>query len=188
MQRLVDHLADCPGLFVEKDRMVAESSITVDQTSDLINLFGKVTDLLDILQQWNRQWELENPDHCYEMPAPASTPLVPIKSDGSAQVQAWSTVFEYKTLYHANVILMYHGMIILLLNLLRCIMEMSAFSKLSANPPLTFEKLHNSGISICRSVGYHLQSMQQGAGSFFPLHPLRMAYAAVGCTEPTIGL
>lgn len=44
MQRLVDYLADCPGLFVEKDRIVAESTVTVDQTSDLINLFGKVTD------------------------------------------------------------------------------------------------------------------------------------------------
>ena len=188
MQRLVDHLADSPALFVEKDRLVAESSITVDQTNDLISLFGKVTDLLDSLQQWNEQWEQENPDYCFEMPAPASTPLIRKTSDGSTQVQAWSTVLEYKTLYHANTIILYHGTIILLLNLARSMTEMNAFSTLSAYPPLDVEKLHNSGICICRSVDYHLQSMRQGAGSFFLLYPLRMAYAALGLTEPSIGV
>jgi hypothetical protein len=188
MQRLVDHLADCPGLFVEKDRIVAESSVTVDQISDLMNLFGKVTALLDSLQQWNEQWELENPDYCCEVPAPASTPRIPITREGSTQVQAWSTVLEYKTLYHANTIIMYHGTIILLHNLARSILEMSAFSTLSACPPLDFQKVYSSGITICRGVDYHLQSMRRGAGSFFILYPLRMAYAAVGRTEPSIGL
>lgn len=188
MQRLVDHLADCPGLFVEKDRIVAESSGSVDQTSDFVNLFGKVTDLLDSLQQWIEQWEVENPDSCYEMPAPASTPLISILGDGKSYAQAWSTVLEYKTLYHANTIIMYHGTIILLLNLARSIMEMSAFSTLSAYHPVDFEKLHTAGIDICRSADYHLQSMRQGAGSFFLLYPLRMAYASVGQVEPSIGL
>jgi hypothetical protein len=54
--------------------------MTVDQTSDLIRLFGKVTDLLHSLRQWNEQLELGNPDYCYEMPALASTPLIPITS------------------------------------------------------------------------------------------------------------
>lgn len=188
MQRLVDYLADCPGLFVEKDRIVAEGSTIIHQPNDLINLFGKVTDLLDRLQQWNEQWEMENPDYCCEVPSPASTPLIPITSDGSTQVQAWSTVLEYKTLYHANTTIMYHGTIILLLNLARSIMEIGTFSTLSAYPPVDFDKLHTSGINICRSVEYHLQSMRQGAGSFFILYPLRMAYAALGLTEPSIGL
>lgn len=188
MQRLVDHLADCPGLFVEKDRIIAEASITTDHSNDLTRLFGKVTDLLDSLQQWNDQWELENPDYCFEMPAPASTPLIPITSDGNTRVQAWSTVLEFKTLYHANTIIMYHGTIILLLNLAQSITAMSAFSTLSTYSPVDFDKLHLSGIDICRSVEYHLQSMRQGAGSFFILYPLRMAYAALGCKEPSIGL
>lgn len=188
MQRLIDHLADCPGLFVEKDRIVAQSSTTVNQINDLTNLIGKITDLLDSLQQWNEQWELENPDYCHEMPAPASTPLIPIMRDGNTQVQAWTTVLEYKTLYHANTINLYHGTIILLLNLAQSIIAMSAFPTLSAHPPVNFDKTHASGIDICRSVEYHLQSMRQGAGSFFILYPLRMAYAAVGCKEPSIGL
>lgn len=187
MQRLVDHLADCPGLFVENDRITAESSITVNQTNDLANLFKKIMDLLDSLQQWNEQWELENPDYCHEMPAPVSTPLIPIMSDGHTQVQAWSTVLEYKTLYHANAIIMYHGTIILLLKLAQSITAMSAFSTLSTYPPVDYDKLHASGINICRSVEYHLQSMRQGAGSFFILYPLRMAYGALGYKEPSIG-
>jgi hypothetical protein len=188
MQRLVDHLADCPGLFVEKDRIVAENSITVDQTSELSNLFGKVTGLLDSLQQWNEQWEVENSDYCYEMPAPASTPLISIPGAGKSYAQAWSTVLEYKTLYHANTTIMYHGTIILLLNLAQSIMEISAFSTLSTYPPVDFGKVHTAGIDICRSVDYHLQSMRQGAGSFFLLYPLRMAYVSVGQVEPSIGL
>lgn len=188
MQRLIDHLADCPALFVDKDRIFAEGSITGDRTNDLVNLFGKVTDLLNSLQQWHEQWELENPDYCYETPAPASTPLIPITSDGATQVKAWSTILEYKTLYHSNAIIMYYATIILLLELSQRIMEMSAPSTFSTYPPVDFDKLHASGINICRSVDYHLKSMRQGAGSFFILYPLHKAYSALGRTEPSIGL
>lgn len=154
MQRLVDHIADRPALFVEKTRIVADNS-TTDLTNALTNLLEKVADLLNSLQQWNEQWELENPDYCNEMPAPASTPLVLITSDGCTQVQAWSTVLEYSSLYHADATIMYHGTITLPRTLAQSIMEMSMLPTLSAYPVVDLNKLHASANTIYRSVEYH---------------------------------
>ncbi|EED14757.1 conserved hypothetical protein [Talaromyces stipitatus ATCC 10500] len=188
MQRLVDLLADCPALFMEQDRIASESPGTPDQTGDLIELLRKVIRLLDDLLQWNEQWELENPDYCYDVPAPASTPLIASMYDGDSYVPAWSTVLEYKSMYHANTVIVYNGTLVLLLNLAQSVMQMKSIPTMHQTPHIIdMKKIYNAGITICRSVEYHLQSMRQGAGSFFLLFPLRMAYVSVGRTEPTIG-
>lgn len=49
------------------------------------------------------------------------------------------------------------------------------------------DNLYTTGIAICRSVEYHLESTRDGAGSFILLFPLRMAWDAVGRYETAIG-
>ncbi|CRG87048.1 hypothetical protein PISL3812_04062 [Talaromyces islandicus] len=185
MQFLVDILADCPGLFVQREE-IESSSPPSDRSVGYAKLRKNISDVLDQLNQWEQNWEKNNTGYSYEVPSPVTTPIL-VDSWGRS-VPAWETVIEYESLYHANTVVVYHATVILVQVLANQLVFSNATPLYSQNEGSFPDRTFAAGLAICRSVEYHLQSMRKGAGSFFLLFPLRMAYDAIGRTNPQIGV
>lgn len=177
-QCLMDIFAGTPDLLVDK--------YTIDQSVDPTvkpavhgNLANKVKSLLVQLEQWEQIWNL--PSH-YEIPSPATTPQTTDSDERPRPI--WPTVFQFESLLRANTLALFSAIFILLARLYRDLM-------LAAHEPYTDQvqmehRIYSAGISICRSVDYHIGTMRQGAGMFYLMFPIRMAYAAVG-SNPAVG-
>ncbi|KAF2092986.1 hypothetical protein NA57DRAFT_49197 [Rhizodiscina lignyota] len=185
MQSLIDILVDCPELFVMRDRIIA-MSVSDDQASSYRELFRKTTDLLNQLDQWILTWNQLNPD-CYHETVPSNTTPVFTSSEGR-QTPAWTTTIEYDTSIHANNLTLYNATFILVL-------KFTYQTALSTDSGLTdqlqvselYTKMLAAALMVCRSVDYHLRLMRSGASSFFLWFSLRMAYDALGRSNPVIG-
>lgn len=188
-QRLIDFLADCPALFIDRDRLFSDQCAAIEKTTGMIDVLNRAHDLLQQMEFWEKQWEREHPGYCYEVSTRLSIPNLTNPNYEEDDVPAWSTVLDYITLDHANTMVVYNGALILLLNLVQSILQKGDLPVASDNNMSTYlpKKMTTAGLNICRSVEYHLQSLRQGAGSFYLLFPLRMAYDAVGRDNREIG-
>jgi hypothetical protein len=131
------------------------------------------------LDSWGERFT-SDPSHVPDE-IPASRVAPTIQDECGTLRPAWSTVFRYQSLYHANAMTNYNATIILALR----------FSDtISVGSRSLFEhqkRVLTVALSICRSVDYHQQEMWGEQGSFALLFPLRMAYDALSEREPTVG-
>jgi hypothetical protein len=180
IHHLVDILADCPGLVAQKDRALAANEVLKPQ---LIRQLKEQFSLrLKQLAYWKNCWDVTETQYCHEVPAAEGTPTVNNTTEDMPR-KAWETVWSYNTLYHANALTIYHATHIHYLKLTLSL-DGEAFAEEKLD---SAQDEYSAGIEICRSVDYHLDKMREGAGSFFLMFPLRMAWEAVGKVEPAIG-
>lgn len=184
MQFLYDILADCPGLFIHKEEIESSPS-PCDRSIEYVKLRRNISNVLDQLSQWEQDWEINNVGYSYEVSAPVTTPIM--VNHWGRSVPAWETVIEYKSLYHANVVAVFNATVILVQLLADELTFSGELPRDSQNQGSFPDRKFVASLTICRSVEYHLQSMRKGAGSFFLLFPLRMAYDAIGRSNPVIG-
>jgi hypothetical protein len=178
-QVLVDILADAPDFFVDK--------FNVDEITDLTmkhaaykDLAHRVGSSLVQLEQWEKVWNL--PSH-FESTPPATAPLIN-NLDGTSQ-PIWSSVFQFESLGAVHIFAQFNATFLLFARLHRDLW-------LASGEPFTDQmqieqRMHSAGIAICRCIDYYTESMRQGAGSLYSLFPIRMAYEAVGSSNPVIG-
>jgi hypothetical protein len=174
---LFDILCDCPELFVLRDRL----STIPDQCENsavVHELATKARHILHELEQWN-QVRTSNLLHaCFEVPSPPTTPTY-MDSNGQT-TPIWPTILHYHSLHHSNLVTLYNGALVLVLRFILGI-ETNCF-----DGEYLQSRMHKAGITICRSVEYHYQQSSGEQGGFFLLFPLRMAYDAVGRSNPAI--
>jgi hypothetical protein len=179
-QYLVDILTDCPQLFVLKDQMYT-SKVTEEALILARELEEHTQSLLAQLESWKASWDAIQGDYCSETPVTSSTPSM-ISPNGN-RIPFWKTNLEYNTMRQADAITIYNATIILFLKILQEVAYPCALFSTVQLP----ERMYAAGIEICRSAEYHLRIMREGAGSFYLLFPLRMAWDAIGKFEPAIG-
>ena len=185
MQLLVDILADCPRMFVERSSLASNPQI-LRQENAHNDLLRRIGDLLDQLDQWKQRGGLENLGCCREVAPDSATPT--LANDHGVQVPAWTTVLEYESLDSANQATLYHAALILILRLAQETARFAVPAPVQYLDALSSsEKIVSASLVICRSVKYHLQMMHCGAGSFFLLFPLRTAYDSISRSHPAIG-
>jgi hypothetical protein len=150
LKLLFDILADCPLLFVLRDKL---SSYPDEETrmSAVQELFGELHRVIASLDSWGERFA-SDPSHAPdEIPASRTAPT--IQDECGTLRPAWSTVFRYQSLYHANAMTTYNATIILALR----------FSDtISVGSRSLFEhqkRVLTAALSICRSVDYHQQEM-----------------------------
>jgi hypothetical protein len=181
MKLLVDIISDCPELFVLRNHMLTDPDDAVRETAAR-NLFTKCSCVLQDLEQWEDNWVASIAHACIEIPSPPTTPV--LRSEDGRNTFIWSTVYQYDSLLTANIVTMYNAALILVLDILQGIDPMTGGTHRGQTLQ---ERIYTAGITICRSVEYHHENLWGEQGGFFLLFPLRMAYNAVGKTDPSIG-
>jgi hypothetical protein len=174
---LFDILSDCPELFVLRDRL----STILDHCKRSVaihDLDAKVRYLLHDLEQWYQLWTSDLSHICIEVPSPPTTPAY-MDSNGQ-ETPIWSTILQYSSLHHSNLVTMYNGGLVLLI---RFILSTEIHC---LDSEYLQSRMYEAGVIICRSVEYHYRQSSGEMGGFFLLFPLRMAYDAVGRSNPAI--
>ncbi|KAF2033009.1 hypothetical protein EK21DRAFT_98575 [Setomelanomma holmii] len=172
LKRLIDILADCPELFVLRERTEQPLKTLDDHQSQMQTLLSKTQAVLNGLHHWEHGWRYGVNDAYTEVEAPETTPVV-LDRHGMP-TPAWSTIFRYKSLYHASCLTIYHATLILVLRFLDGL-------------NVALHQIRNAGLIICRSVDYHLTQTWTEVGAVNLLFPLRMAFEAMGREAPAIG-
>ncbi|GME29103.1 hypothetical protein GTA08_BOTSDO07668 [Neofusicoccum parvum] len=168
---LMDLLVEGPGLLEERAWVERGAGGCEGRRRALL---WRARELLRALEAWRREWEREYPSTRTEVP-PVSEPPVGLDAAGAVR-PLWATVWHYGCLYFGNVTALYCATHIFLLAFARSVSEPGACVEGDAGA----RALYDSATEICRSVDYHLLDCQNGAGSFFLLFPLRMAWQAFG--------
>jgi hypothetical protein len=181
MKLLLDILSDCAELFVMRDR-ISKDSEDIGERDEIHTIMIKGYRILEELEQWEKSWTTNVAHACIEVPSPPTAPFLP-NSDGKPEL-IWSTVFQYDSLYTANTVTMYNAALVLVLHFIRGL-EGKTTQGISQ---VLQERIRTAGITICRSVDYHHGDQWGEQGGFFLLFPLRMAYDAIGKTDPVIGM
>ncbi|KAK6860923.1 hypothetical protein PG995_004559 [Apiospora arundinis] len=184
MQVLFDIIADCADVFWLRDQsdteMVESAQLLAQQA-----ILEKARTILCDLYCWKESYASSPEFQPTEAPASCASSS-PLGNNEGLQDQAsypWTTVMSYESLYHANAMTLYHGAIILIGRPIRDL----HLAICGAGEPDTQRAIYEAGIAICRSVEYLLDPVRNGAGSFYLLFPIRMAFDAVGKAEPAIG-
>lgn len=178
MQLLVDILVDCPELFVLRESIPADPE-SHDRHLALFWLQGKARAILSSLDMW-RETTLLRP--LTEVPSPSTTPKT-LNQEGRL-APAWDTVFQFQSLYQANILTLYHGMVILVL---RFYLGIQLALNDVQNCEETQASINAAGIAICRSMDFQIDRRGDDIGSLFILFPLRMAFDAIGTDNVEIG-
>ncbi|KAL7931209.1 hypothetical protein V8C35DRAFT_119574 [Trichoderma chlorosporum] len=177
MQLLIDILADCPELFVLREALPAYST-SIERSSALHHLEEKVHTILESLHTWKQSTYISP---WTEVASPASTPQI---SDLEGRpTPAWQTIFQFESLYQANIMTLFHGAMILVLKLylgLQLELKEDTCEEIRIS-------MRTAGIAICRSMDYHLEHRGDDISSLFILFPLKMAFDAVGTESAEIG-
>lgn len=172
---LHDHLHDLPGL-------VRDVELLKDSEEARNNeLTSRIMECLRSLYEWRTTLEENNPNSCTEFPnsSKESEPLFPV-------------MLHFSSFRLANEITTYDAILLLLLRSGTQIMGHNfdasiAASRLSILYPLPQSALLLPGsvgscnaravaLEICRSIEFHLLGEKTGAGAYFLLFPLRLAY------------
>jgi len=172
-------------LFIHKEGIESSPS-SCERSIEYSKLRNNISNVLDQLQQWEQDWTTNNGGCAWEVPAPVTTPI--IVNHWGRPVPAWETVIEYESLYHANTTVVFNATMIMVQLLADQLTFSGELPRDSRNQGTFPDRKFAAGLTICRSVEYHLQSMRKGAGSFFLLFPLRMAYDAIGRSNTVIGV
>ncbi|OKL55820.1 hypothetical protein UA08_08815 [Talaromyces atroroseus] len=193
MELLVDILADCPALFADQMQLLSNRNLAITNqvAAGLKHLLGRAYRLLDQLEKWKEQWDLDNPGYCHEIPAPFPRPTsFGWQGEKDMETPIWTTILNYASVYHANTMVLYDGTLILLLRYIQGIMnELNILAAPTDRQSFDlWERSYAASLAICRSVEYHLQGMRRGVVDFHLMFPLRMANQTIGDSNPAIGL
>jgi len=174
MKTLQDVLADCTDLFYIRGTMQREISMTDIRMAEKFN--EQACNIITELESWKDAWA-SSPAYIH-----TEVPVSDTSRSGVTRQRAippWSSILRYKSFYHANVIVLYHGIKILVH---MAVQETRAAMGLGMDEN-TGDIIHEAGLTICRSVDYHLDAIWGSAGSLIILFPLRMALKAVGNSD-----
>jgi hypothetical protein len=191
MELLIDILADTPALFADKLQLLSNQDFSIaKQMAGLKRLLDGTYRLLDQMEEWKKQWDLDNPGCSREIPAPLPIPAASSWQYEGIEAPAWTTIFDYASVYHANTIVLYDATLILLLNYALAIINEANIPAAPTDPqPLDLAKRsYTASLSVCRSVEYHLKDMRRGVVNFHLVFPLRVANQTLGESNPAIGL
>jgi hypothetical protein len=177
---LHDILADCPELFVVRDRIIQTQQSQAKKSAQLRQALNKVQEVYDNLQRWNSLW---GPHECTEIPPSTNTPVI-VNSAGSTTL-AWSSVFQFESFYQANILTLHYAILILVLRFRASIRVLLGESEQDLSQQ---QEIYNAGLFICRSVDFHLNQTWTELGTFNLLFPMRMAYEAVGRNRTAVGI
>lgn len=177
---LYDILADCPELFIVRDRIMAAQESQADKSTQLQQILDEAQEVCARLHHWNESWG----HHTYtEVLPPTTTPLIADTTGRSTL--AWTSIFHFETLYEANVLTTYRATLILILRFIASVrIALGAVDENHVHQ----QEILDAGLFICRSVDFHLSQMWTELGAFNLLFPVRMAYDAVGREQSAIGL
>ncbi|KAF9869724.1 hypothetical protein CkaCkLH20_12767 [Colletotrichum karsti] len=179
LQLLLDIVADCPDIFVLRDQVLTPRK-GVPLPISIPSLRDKGLKILHDLENWETLWGSMALSRWDAVPSPSTTPTHS-RPDGLRQL-AWPTVLRYHSLHDASVSTTFHGALILVL------LFIQSLNVDSQEPAETgqLKRMYVSGITICRSVDYHLEKLRD-VGSSSILFPMRMAFEIVGKTDKDIG-
>lgn len=168
MQRLLDIFADCPAPYATKTAIETNSvaEVTRRQKQDEITATANV--LLEELDRFEEDWKHSHPLSVWEVPAPSTT-LFTTNHKG-ASVPTWTTILQYQSLDHANVVVMGKAIRIFLL-----LLQQAPSTKSQQLP----NKLVTAAMVIYRSIDYQLQEIKKGASSHLLFWPVKMAFQVV---------
>jgi hypothetical protein len=182
LKLLFDILADCPRLFVLRDELLSYSDEDTRMTVAR-NLSRQCHQVIARLEDWGKLFACDpfhTPD---EIPACQTAPL--IEDVYGTLHPAWSTIFRYRSLYHANAVAVYNAATIMVLRFADSIdTELRSCSRYHARQ----DRISAAALSICRSIDYHQQEHWSQQGSLDLLFPLRMAYDGISEKDPTVAL
>lgn len=181
LKLLTDIVADCPELFVLRDRILHPRKDRINQHMQLRSLLEKAQRIYGNLYQWEAAWTLNNGQVYTEVLPPLTTPYN-LDLSGK-ETPAWTSVYQFESLYHANAMTLYHATLILVLRFVDSIRVALGEVDYESIP----EQSRSAGFFICRSVDYHLNQTWTEMGAFNLLFPLRMAFEAVGKQQPAVG-
>lgn len=169
---LLDVLAAASGLVEGRG---LDGAGSVQAGAERRGLLGQARTLLAELDAWQAGWDRAFPQTREEAAGLVSSAPVGVDEDGLVG-PLWRTVWRYGNLYFANVAALSDAVRIFLL------LFVSAVAGPGAGVDQDGQRraLYEAATDICRSVDYHLLDFQDGAGSFFILFPLRMAWQAFG--------
>ncbi|KAE8445894.1 hypothetical protein EG329_012673 [Mollisiaceae sp. DMI_Dod_QoI] len=185
---LHDILCDIPGLMEDANMLQSSELSPEDFTTHHTVLSENIFSCLKTLYEWRVSWQRQNPDSCWEV---LSTEL-----SRSAGTQAlFPIVFQFTSLPAATDIALYNAVLLLLLRLgFQVIGPQFDFSLAISSPqdinygplipPGLAPDARSVAIEICKSVDYHLVDDRRGAGAFFLLFPLRVAWQALHPASP----
>jgi hypothetical protein len=176
---MVDILLDCPSLLCIKDEANALPDPQA-KAAALQAFMEQAHTRLAQLQDWKNLWDTTERNAATEIPADTD---VPQYMDGTP---AWTTSLTFPSMYEASALTLYHATFIHLRRMLHNLHGPSTSLPISSLP-LSIQEEYESGLAICRSVGYHLSKAREGEGSFSFMFPLRMAWEAVENVEPAVG-
>jgi hypothetical protein len=182
LKLLTDIVADCPELFVARDQIMRAQKSQGNWDMQLQSLLAKAQEVYGSLRQWKYLWETR--DHrAYEEVLPPST--TPVISDVPGNpTLAWTSVLQFDSLYHANLLTLYHATLILILRFTASIRAaLGVVGEVSPHE----QAIRSAVLFICRSVDFHLNQTWTELGAFNLLFPVRMAYEAVGRGQGAVG-
>lgn len=182
-QRLYSVMADYPELFIARDSITAMASYD-EKVMRFRSLLQKAHHVLEELEYWRQTWDSANPNCCWDVPCQTAAPV--FIDTGGKTIPAWTSRLDYESLYHANSLTIYNATLILLLHFVKDITLMSSSDVGDPRSMDLSTNLYVACLKICRSIEYHLQILHEGAGSFYLLFPLRMAYDTVRESNPTV--
>lgn len=169
---LLDVLAVASGL-VEGRGLDGAGSVQAE--AERRGLLEEARTLLAELDAWQAGWDRAFPQTREEVAGLVSSAPVGVDEDGLVG-PLWRTVWRYGNLYFANVVALSDAVRIFLLMFVSAV----AGPGTGVDQDGLRRELYEAATDICRSVDYHLLDFQDGAGSFFILFPLRMAWQAFG--------
>jgi hypothetical protein len=182
LKLLTDIVADCPELFVVRDQIMRTQKSQGTRDIQLQSLLDKAQEVYSSLRQWKHSWETKDHRAYKEVLPPSTTPV--IFDDSANPILAWTSVFQFGSLYHANALTLYHATLVLILRFTASIrVALGVVGADSAEEQL----IRSAGFFICRSVDFHLNQTWTELGAFNLLFPVRMAYEVVGRGQGAVG-
>lgn len=182
LKLLTDIVADCPELFVSRDQIAQTQKSQGSRDMQLQSLLDKAQEVHGSLRQWKHSWDTKGHRAYEEVLPPSTTPVV--LDDSGNPTLAWTSIFQFDSLYHANVLTLYHATLVLIL---RFIASIRAALGVAGEEIAHEQRIRSAGFFICRSVDFHLNQTWSELGAFNLLFPVRMAYEAVGKSQGAIG-
>ena len=182
LKLLTDIVADCPELFVVRDKIMRVQRSQDSRDIQLQSLLKKAQEVYGSLRQWKYSYQTKEHQAYKEVSPPSTTPvLFHVSGDPTL---AWTSVFHFDSIYYANVLTLYHATLILILRFIASIRgTLGVVGEESPHEQI----IRSAGFFVCRSVDFHLNQTWTELGAFNLLFPIRMAYEAVGRGQDAVG-
>lgn len=168
---------EVPGIYEDLEMMRSRRFVGLEDDSTAVSASDRCASLIKHLEHWRRIWDDENPKACFEI-VPDTRTSVTVDHEGPI----FPTLLYYSGLSTANALTMYNSILILVLQLHHAFLSYQSGTlkdHWDTRDPLQPNEVWPTPLlanEICRSVEYHLQPPHAGAGAFYILFPLRIAF------------